>query len=292
MTARLTALTLACLAAMTGLALQAPARATEVVYFTSAVLPPSAFKRRQAEAQGKPLGPEPGLPLWGQLDKPAGAGPFAAVVLLHGCGGIRPTHDRWASRLRGLGYVTLLVDSLGPRNARTVCQDYFGIASPSIRALDAHGALASLQGLGFVDRDRIGVLGWSHGGNSALAAVNKRGITARLPKRFKAAIAFYPYCFGVSEFDLATLILVGEADQWTPLSQCQELQARSKNGGASIELIAYPGAFHGFDEPELQPGRSIAGPSGKSYWIEYNRAAHGAALERVEAFLIEQLSPG
>ena len=290
MTSRLTTLSLACIAAMMLLAIQAPVHASEVIHFTSAVLPPSAFKLARAKAQGKELEQEPGFPLWGRLSKPAGTGPFPAVVLMHGCAGIHPSHARWASQLTELGYVTLLLDSLRPRSISNVCKTPFRIASPQMRALDAHGALAYLQGLPFVDRARIGVVGWSHGGNSALAAVNNIGITARLPQRFKAAIAFYPYCFGGGDYDLPTLILLGEADEWGPLNQCQELKAQSQNGGASIELIAYPGAFHAFDVSELQQGRSIEGPYGRTYWIQYNKEAHEDAAERVRSFLAEHLS--
>ncbi len=99
MTSRMTMLPLACFAAMMLSGFQAPVHATEIVHFTSEVLPPSALKLRQAKAQGKELKREPGFPLWGHLNKPSGPGPFPAVVLMHGCSGIRPTHARWASQL-------------------------------------------------------------------------------------------------------------------------------------------------------------------------------------------------
>ena len=291
MTSRLTTFALACLAAMMLLAIQASVHATDVVHFTSAVLPPSPFKLRQAKAQGKELKQEPGLPLWGHLNKPAGTGPFPAVVLMHGCAGIRPTYARWASQLTELGYVTLILDSLGPRSVFNVCKTPLKIASPQTRAFDAHGALAYLQGLPFVDGARIGVVGWSHGGNSVLAAVNNSGTTAKLPQRFKAAIAFYPYCIGWGDYILPTLILLGEADEWGPLSQCQMLKAQSKNGGALIELVAYPGVFHAFDVLELKNGLSVEGLYGKTYWLQYNKKAHEDAAKRVRSFLAEHLSP-
>lgn len=209
---------------------------------------------------------------------------------MHGCAGVRPTHARWASQLTELGYVTLILDSLGPRSVFDVCKTPFKIASPQTRAFDAHGALAYLQGLPFVDGARIGVVGWSHGGNSVLAAVNNIGITAKLPQRFKAAIAFYPYCIGGGDYILPTLILLGEADEWGPLSQCQELKAQSKNGGASIELVAYPGVFHAFDVLELKNGLSVEGLYGKTYWLQYNKKAHEDAAKRVKSFLAEHLS--
>ena len=290
MTSRMSTLTLACLAAMMLSGFQAPVHATDVVHFTTAVLPPSPFKLRQAKAQGKELKQELGVPLWGHLSKPAGTGPFPAVVLMHGCAGIHPTHARWASQLTELGYVTLILDSLRPRSVFNVCKEPMGIVSPQTRALDAHGALAYLQGLPFVDRARIGVVGWSHGGNSALAAVNNIGITAQLPRRFKATIVFYPYCFSGGDYDLPILILLGEADEWSPLNRCQELKAQSRNGGASIELISYPGVFHAFDVPELQQGLSLEGQLGRTYWLQYNKEAHEDAAERVKLFLAEHLS--
>ncbi len=255
-------------------ALPAPAGATEVVHFSSVVLPLSAFKRRQAKAQGKELKPEPGSPLWGHIDKPDGPGPFPAVVLMHGCGGLLPTHARWASLLNKLGYVTLMLDSFRPRSVFNVCTRPVRIVSPSFRALDAYGALAYLQGLTFVDPKRIGLIGWSHGGTSALEAVNHAGITARLPHRFSAVVAFYPYCIEDRRFDLPVLILMGEADDWTPLSLCRKLKVNNLHDGTSIELLAYPGAHHAFDATDLQSGLSLKGVDGKAHWLQYNKYAH------------------
>ena len=282
---------MASLVAIMLLADQATLRATEVVHFTSAVLPPSPALVRQAKEQGKELKPMEGLPLWGHLDKPAGAGPFPAVVLLHGCNGIRPTHARWASELTQLGYVTLIVDSLGPRSVFDVCKTPLRDASPQVRAFDALGALAYLQGLPFVDGKRVGVVGWSHGGNSALEAVNEVGVAASIAQRFQAAIAFYPYCVSGGDFTLPALILLGEADEWGPASECEKLKAQSKSGGASIELVVYPGAFHAFDVPELKKGRSVEDLFGKAYWLQYDMAAHLDAAERVKSFFAEHLSP-
>lgn len=290
MTSRMALLSLVCLAAMMLAGFQARAQAFEVVHFTAAALPPSPFKQRLAKAQGKDLAQEPGFPLWGHLGKPAGTGPFPAVVLMHSCAGIHPSHARWAARLTEQGYVTLLVDSLRPRSLFNICKEPMGIASPQTRALDAQGALAYLQGLPIVDRARVGLVGWSHGGNAALAALDSSGITAPFPQRFRAAIAFYPYCFGGGDYDRPILILLGEADEWAPLDRCRALKAQSRNAGASIELIAYPGAFHGFDVPALQQGLSVEGSRGKTYWLQYDKAAHEDAAKRVEAFLASQLS--
>ena len=66
---------------------------------------------------------QPGTMLDGYLFRPDGAGPFPAIVALHGCSGmfargtnwIAAVFRGWAAELNRLGYVFLLVDRLGPR---------------------------------------------------------------------------------------------------------------------------------------------------------------------------------
>src|SRR5438105_2650861 len=43
--------------------------------------------------------------------RPRGDGPFPAVVLLHGCGGVSPSTRQWGRWFRAHGYVALVVDS-------------------------------------------------------------------------------------------------------------------------------------------------------------------------------------
>ncbi len=256
------AVAVVCLVLVSLLAAREPAGAMEVVHFPSAVLPPSALKVKLAKDQGKELKAEPGLAIWGHLGKPKGAGPFSAVVMMHGCSGIFPVHVAWARLLNDLGYVTLILDSFRPRSVFNVCFGLPGVASPAKCALDAHGALAYLRDLDPVDAARVGLIVWSHGGISTLDAVSASGIAERLPYDFKAAVAFYPFCISPRSYDLPILILIGEADDWTPQSYCQDLLAHSRKGSNSVELIVYPGAFHAFDVPSLRKGWRLEGPGG------------------------------
>jgi hypothetical protein len=65
----------------------------------------------------------------GYLFRPAGEGKRAAVVFLHGCGGlfsrpsgfINPRELDWARELTQRGYAVLMVDSFGPRNQGEMC---------------------------------------------------------------------------------------------------------------------------------------------------------------------------
>src|SRR5690348_6955805 len=54
---------------------------------------------------------EPSKPLLATLELPAGAGPFPAVIVLHGCNGIGIGSRTWAQRLHQWGYAVLLLDS-------------------------------------------------------------------------------------------------------------------------------------------------------------------------------------
>ena len=64
----------------------------------------------------------------GYLYKPAGSGPFAAVVGMHGCGGVLNEkgeidllYGLWGEILSRAGYVVLLVDSFRPRGQSNLC---------------------------------------------------------------------------------------------------------------------------------------------------------------------------
>src|ERR1700760_379763 len=71
----------------------------------------------------------PGDRIQGDLAKPDGAGPFPAVVVLHGCGGMHDTtKQRLADALVAWGYVTLLVDSYTTRRIVHAC-DASGLAT-------------------------------------------------------------------------------------------------------------------------------------------------------------------
>ena len=60
--------------------------------------------------------------------KPEGTGPFPAVVMLHGCGGmltgsgnLSASFRLWGELMSRNGYVALLPDSLNPRGQRSLC---------------------------------------------------------------------------------------------------------------------------------------------------------------------------
>jgi dienelactone hydrolase len=98
-----------------------------------------------------------------ELFAPAGAGPFPAVVVLHGCDGVHRHERIWAQQLTAWGYVAIVVDSFRPRGMTTVCNQGMLVA-PQLQALDAFNAANYLRTQPIVGGERIGVIGFSHGG--------------------------------------------------------------------------------------------------------------------------------
>jgi dienelactone hydrolase len=225
-------------------------------------------------------------PLQGYLRQPAGAGPSPAVVLLHSCNGnAQRLDERWGKLIAAWGYVTLTVDSFGPRGLRNTCSS----GAPIDLALDAYRALGYLAQQRFVDPDRVAVLGFSQGAWQALSSV-ERGIVEQVSSnKFRAAIAFYPHCLGFKgDMTVPTLILIGELDDWSLATECRNMVdgrddwgiSRQQHQGAPIKLIVYPGAYHAFDAAGLTTPVQLLG-----HHLEFNPSATDQSIGAVREFL-------
>lgn len=239
-------------------------------------------------------------------DGAAGAPARPALLLLHGCGGLRGAGGGLAARYRelaawlgALGIQALVTDSLTPRGERELCtQPLAGRrVTQRERRLDALGALQWLAARPGVDARRIGVLGWSHGGSAVLAATNLRHPDVRgagvLPS---LAVAYYPGCEAERrrgyEPAAPLLMLLGEADDWTPAAPCKALAGEARAGAPdrAPQWEAYEGAHHGFDG--TAPVRHLAAvPNGvrpgAGVHVGGNPAAREASRRRLEQFLRE-----
>jgi dienelactone hydrolase len=193
----------------------------------------------------------------GLMYRPLGAGPFPALVLMHGCGGmftrqgyVTSSYRHWAELLALEGYVALLVDSFGPRGYGSICAlQKRPIRESRERADDIYAARDWLAAQSYVAGERIGVIGWSNGASGTLY-----GMRETRPRRgIRAAVAFYPGCRTLARSKppyrpyAPLLILTGEADDWTPAGPCIELAAIARKQGAAMEIVTYPGAHHSFD---------------------------------------------
>lgn len=124
-------------------------------------------------AQSKPAG---------SLFLPRSSPPFPAVIVLHGCNGVSQNTRQWARRLADWGYAALILDSFTLRGIDNVCGH--GMAfSGAERAKDAFAAAAWLRQRDDIDGEHIGLLGYSHGGWTALAAARAYLAAKAAPRR-------------------------------------------------------------------------------------------------------------
>ena len=249
-------------------------------------------------------GEEAGVRLASWLARPDGDGPFPAVVLLHGCSGTErntPHRTVWrglnrhAALLNENGYVTLIVDSFGPRGIRDGCRT--GGKYYPVQVSDAHAAFDHLASLPFVDGERIGLVGLSLGGGTALQLALRSTVDNRAARgrgTYAALVAYYPWCEAAWAYALERplLILIGADDDWTPAWRCSTLHALAERvaNRPVLELTVYPDARHSFDLP-MQGPYVVEGMNGAVHTVAGNGAARRDSQRRMVAFFGTHLGP-
>jgi dienelactone hydrolase len=215
---------------------------------------------------------QPGI-VEGDLSLPAGGGRTPAVIVLHSCAGVTPSITDWVHALNGMGYAALVVDSFTGRGVKEICTGHMSVSVGS-RLADLFRAQELLITHPRVDPQRVGVLGFSHGGWVTLWASQfqyqrrfMRG-TAAPPAAYAA---FYPVgCNArlLNEADVVggpVRIFQGTADDWTTIDHCREWVARRRAARKNVTLVEYDGAMHGFDVATYAQPRHFAqvvNPSG------------------------------
>lgn len=156
--------------------------------------PPSSEKREPDEVVQFPSF-QNDVTLDGYVWLPEGDGPFAAIVAMHGCGGVfidpgDTTPDRiagkfryWGKQLADEGFVVVMVDSFVPRGYGDDVSDGEVCDTPwqdrpaeidgvTARPFDAYAALDYVRSRSDIDPSRVGLLGWSNGGSATLSGVS------------------------------------------------------------------------------------------------------------------------
>lgn len=215
-----------------------------------------------------------GVVLGGILLRPSTSEPRPAVVVLHGW---QPAGTNGAALVEGRarrfatdGYVALAVSMRGwPQSGGT---DDCGLRQPD----DVAAAVAWLRTQPGVLADRVGIVGFSQGGQVAL-------LTATRDRRLAAVVAYFPvtdvaawktttantdipaYIAAVCEpggtaarsplahaaaIGAPVLLVHGDADTRVPTDQSVRLHAALQAAGRSSTLFLVPGAQHGFTAAE------------------------------------------
>jgi dipeptidyl aminopeptidase/acylaminoacyl peptidase len=221
-----------------------------------------------------------GTPIEASLTKPlrhAGSGPPPLVLLVHGGPSSNVTagygwQTAWADLLAAHGYAVLMVN---PRGSDGYTEAFLEANRADWGGGDFKDLMAVLDAViarGDADPNRLGVGGWSYGGEMAAWAIGQT-------RRFKAAV------FGAGVFDqqaefetedgpqgdewyfgtpwehpdvfarnspatyirhakTPTLILGGEDDENNPVGQSKGLYRALKHFGVPTEMVIYPGEGH------------------------------------------------
>lgn len=206
------------------------------------------------------------------------------MVVLHGCNGVSQNTHVWARRLASWGYAALFIDSFSSRGLTQVCDGSRALPGPE-RAKDVFAAAAYLRSRSDIDAGRIAVLGYSHGGWTALNASTEKNIEQAGVPPFRAVVALYPFCPIRVAPPLASdiQILIGDADDWAKASNCKTFVDKyAEDAPHRPALVIYPGAHHSFDAN--RPERVYFG-----HELAYDPKATADAVERTRKFLDEHM---
>ncbi len=227
----------------------------------------------------------------GTLHLPEGRGPHPAVIVVHGCGGLRPNADMWARFLKANGYASLVLDGFGPRGVSEICTN-FNRVPPQQRVFDSYAALRYLATRPDIAANRVALMGFSNGAVVVLDAASRfwTGQITDTTQRFRAGVALYPECRNrLSDYAIPTMIQIGDRDDWTLATSCDQLRQRLQPESQPISLQVYPGGLHAFDDLTgggyLPHVRNINSASGYGA----TTGGDGRSLERAKADLLDYL---
>ena len=234
--------------------------------------------------------PAPGITLQAAYAQPTAPAVAPAIVALHGCGGPFASRDgQWRDLFVGAGHPVLLPDSFGSRGLGSQCKNPNRDVSPAReRRADTVAAAQWLAAQPGTPPGGIVVVGWSNGGSTVLAAA-QQGVMP--PGLVRAFVAFYPGCTRYTRLQGWTpsaplLIVMGEADDWTPAAPCRQLAAMHPD---RIKLVLYPGAYHDFDAPNYavvtRTGLAFTANGDGTAHVGTQPAAREAALKDVPAWI-------
>lgn len=218
-----------------------------------------------------------GQAVYGYLSQPAEAkGPQAGIILIHMWWGLNQHMRNVADQLAQRGYTVLAVDLFNGQvtRDRSVAARLADIANARSGAVLSNLEQAVTYMNTHQQVDRLGVIGWSIGGQYALK------IASELPQAFNALVIFYatPYTepSQLVPLRMPMLAFFGGRDPFVPPSVVEKFQWAAGLASAQLDIHIYPDAQPGFDDPAS---------------TAYNTAEAQDAWKQLTAFLADQLQP-
>ena len=219
-----------------------------------------------------------------------------AVILFHGCAGVRPHIEIYARKAAELGHRAFVIDSYAARGWNPAWATTFVCAGAGFwgreRAGDVLAATYGVRRLENVDESRIALAGWSHGSWSIMDLMTmpldrpgEGGLLDPSPDYLEGVLSLflaYPYG-GVGALSRnrawvrgpETLAIVCEKDHITGQADALRVLEAPRQGGAKVQLWMAPGT-HAFDSP---------GHEGFPSPMRYDPDLASESLRRFERFI-------
>ncbi len=176
------------------------------------------------------------------------------VLVIHEWWGHNEHAKNQAKRLAKAGYVGFALDMYGkgklakhPKDAQAFAAE--ATKDPAVVKARFDAALAELKKDPHVDAEKIGVVGYCMGGSMALAMA-RAGEDLDAVATFHAALSAPETPAKKGEVKPRILVNTGEADPMVPQAAVDAFKKEMADAGANVEVISYPGAKHGFTNPE------------------------------------------
>ncbi len=232
-----------------------------------------------------------------QVFGPDDAAARPAVLLFHGCGGVRDHTLVHAKAAAEAGFRAFVVDSYAPRGWNRLYGLMFVCTGLTFRGVDRAGdVLAAIWGVtqrSDVDAGSIALAGWSHGSWTIMDLM-----TMRLTRPGEAGLVdaplvplecvkglylAYPYG-GVGALTRTqpwvrmprTLAVIAERDHVTHIRDAEKLFRSVERSGATLEVWRVDGS-HAFDEAQTAPP------------MRYDPALAAEARQRFTSLLLDTL---
>ena len=176
---------------------------------------------------------------------------FPLIIGVSGSLGWGKHHHRYLKMYRDMGIATFELNSFKSRGVKSTVGSQTEVTT-AMMILDVYKAFEVLANHSNIDKEKVGLTGWSLGGGVTLFSgwkPLKEAIGLNL--KFSARLAFYPPCFATPykiEFeDTPTHILIGELDTWTPAKACVEFEEVMDAKGYDFNVTVYDSSYHSFD---------------------------------------------
>src|SRR5215510_12877096 len=206
------------------------------------------------------------------------------VLVVHEWWGMNDYARKQAERLAQAGFVGFALDMYGDGKVTTHPQDAQTFASeatkdPAVVAARFNAGREQLEADPHVDAKHIGAIGYCFGGGVVLGMV-RSGVDLGAVATFHGSLATeHPAEPGKVRAPL--LVMTGADDPFVPPDQVAKFENEMKAAGANFRVIRYPGARHGFTNPDA----ASYGMSQLAYNADADKKSWAAMLSMFRKYL-------